>query len=169
MQGQAQKQAAEAQEAQYRAQAEMQGRQAVLEQTAGQYQQRRAMERLDGLSATQRAIMAGSGFSITGSPIDVLTDSRREGMLDVAAIKFSTDLKSQNLNYGAAISGMNAAAAGRAGDMAMTTGMLSGLTGAMSVFTPGKASSAPTVAPGAITPLIGQPNPRSATMLGGLF
>jgi hypothetical protein len=72
MQGQAQQQAAAMQEAQYRAQADMQARQAALEQTAGQYQQRLAMERLEGVSATQRAIMAGSGFSAARATLYLL-------------------------------------------------------------------------------------------------
>lgn len=107
-QGQAQKSAYEMKAQEARAQADFQNRQANLEQISGQFQQRRQMEKLDALGARQLNLAAASGFSTSGSPTDVILDSRREGMLDVAAIRFGADLKSDNLTYQAGVSQMNA-------------------------------------------------------------
>lgn len=124
---QAQQAGYERQADQYRTQAELQSRQANLEQSAGQYQQRRMQEKGAAVSAKQRVITAGSGFSIDGSPSEVVIDSRRENALDVAAIKYGTDLKSDNLMYQAGVSGSNAQIADRAADTAGMTGIFSSI------------------------------------------
>lgn len=124
---QAQQAGYERQAEQYRTQAELQNRQANIEQTAGQDQQRRMQEKGAAVSAKQRVITAGSGFSIDGSPSDVVIDSRRENALDVAAIKYGTDLKSDNLMFQAGVSGSNAQAADRAASTAGTTGIFASI------------------------------------------
>ena len=129
-QANAQAAAAERQAAQYRAQQELQNRQATIEARAGQYQEQQRRVQLDALSGKQRNMVAGSGFSLSGSPTDVIIDSRREGELDVAAVRFGTNVKTDNLRYSAAVSGMNAAGA----DQAAETARSSGILGAISPF-----------------------------------
>lgn len=116
-QADAQKAAAQAQAAQYRAQQELQQRQANIEATAGQYQEQQKRVKLDALAGQQRNIIAGSGFTSGGSGTDVIIDSRREGELDVAAVKFGTTVKTDNLYYQSAVSGMNAKSADNAASM----------------------------------------------------
>jgi hypothetical protein len=124
---QAQQAGYERQADQYRTQAELLNRQANVEQDAGQYQQRKMQEKGAAVSAKQRVITAGSGFSIDGSPSDVVIDSRRENAMDVAAIKYSTDLKSDNLNFQSGVAGSNAQASDRAASTAGMTGIFSSI------------------------------------------
>lgn len=134
-QADAQKAAAQAQAAQYRAQQELQQRQANLEATAGQYQEQQKRVQLDALAGKQRAIIGGSGFTSGGSNTDVIIDSRREGELDVAAVKFGTTVKTDNLLYQSAVSGMNAKSADNAAEMidnGRALGVISPFIGAFS-------------------------------------
>lgn len=125
--GMAQQAGYERQAEQYRTQAQLLNRQANIEQDAGQYQQRRMQEKGDAVSAKQRAIVAGSGFSIEGSPTEAVIDSRRENALDVAAIKYGTDLKSDNLNFQSGVAGTNAQISDRAASTAGMTGIFNSI------------------------------------------
>lgn len=138
--GNAQAQAAKTQQAQYQAQSELQRRQAIIQQTTSQYEQRQKEEQSDALSGQQRNAFAGAGITLEGSPTDVMIDSHREAALDVAAIQWNSRLKSQNLDYEGGIASMNADAAGRAAKTAQTTGYINAFTslagGAYKAFSP---------------------------------
>lgn len=127
-QGNAQAAAMRAQQQQYRAEAEFQNRQAVLEQVKGGYEARRKGEQLDELGAKQRGQFAAAGVGLSGSPTDILIDTRQEGALDLAAIRFGTDLRSDNARYQAGVASMNSASAGQAAGMARTTGFINALS-----------------------------------------
>lgn len=88
-------------------QAELQNRQANNEATAGQFQEARKREQAAKLSANQRAIVGGSGFAMGGSPTDVVIDSRQAAELDAAAVRYSTDIKRENLLYQSGVSQWN--------------------------------------------------------------
>lgn len=126
-QGQASAAAAEAQAAQYRAQAENQYRQSVLENQKGGYEARRKGEQLDEATAKIRGQFAASGVTLDGSPTDVILDSRQEGALDMAAVRFGTALKVDNAQYAGQVAGMNAGLANQAADMARTSGYLNAI------------------------------------------
>lgn len=101
-------QSANAQASAAEAQANLQRRQASIEQTAGQQEALRKQEAADKMIGTQLSQYAGSGVTIEGSPTDVMADTRRETYLDTQGVIWNTNLKSENLRYGAAISDMNA-------------------------------------------------------------
>jgi hypothetical protein len=122
-------------------QAELQNRQANLEATSGQFQEARKREQAVGLSAKQRAIVGGSGFTMGGSPTDVVIDSRQQAELDAAAVRFGTKVKQDNLLYQSGVSQWNRDRHYEAADEAEKQGMF-----------------------GAITPFLGL-----ATKLGGSF
>lgn len=133
-QGNAAKQAADAKAAESAANASLQRRQAGIEQTTSQYQQAQKEVQLRKLEGNQINAYAGSGLTLSGSPTDVITDATREGMLDVAAIRWNSDLKAGNLNYQGAINDMNAANQRKAGSLAQTAGIISGISGAVKAF-----------------------------------
>jgi hypothetical protein len=127
--GNAQSQAAKTQQAQAQAQSELQHRQAVIQQTTAQYEERQKGEQADTLMAQQRNAFAGTGLTLDGSPTDVMIDSHREAALDVEAIQWNSRLKASNLDFEGGISSMNADAARRAAKTAQTTGYINAATG----------------------------------------
>jgi hypothetical protein len=129
-QANAQKAAAEQQAQQYRTQAELQNRQANLEATSGQFQEARQRQKADAFAGQQLNMIAGSGFTTSGSATDVIIDSRREAELDAEAVRFGTTIKSDNLLFQSGVSQRNARSADNAASMAETTGIL----GAISPF-----------------------------------
>lgn len=120
-------QSANAQASAAEAQANLQRRQASIEQTAGQQEARRKQEQANKMIGTQLAQYAGSGVTIEGSPTDVMADTRRETFLDTQSVLWNTDLKSENLRYGAAISDMNAKGYRQAANLAPISGAFNAL------------------------------------------
>lgn len=120
--------AAKIQQQQYKQQAEFEGRQANLEQMKGGYEARRRGEQLSNLAGQQRGQFAAAGVSLAGSPTDVIIDSQAEGALDLAALRFGTDIRTDNLRYSAGVASQNAAAAGQAAKTAWTTGAMNALS-----------------------------------------
>lgn len=86
-----------AQEAQLRGQADMRDRQATLERISGGYEATRRQEQLKQLTGEQITANAADGGALSGSALDVIADSRREGMLDRAAAEYGSKLKALNL------------------------------------------------------------------------
>ncbi len=128
-QGQAQSDAYKRQAEEYQTQAQLDQRQAAATQITGQYKQRRAKEQADDLAAKQVTGYAAGGVTLSGSPTTTIIDSRRENSLDIAALKYNTDLESDNQMYKSRVDSINADSAFKAADTAQQTAALSALTG----------------------------------------
>lgn len=96
--------------AQAKAQAQMQKRQAQIERESGVYAAARKTDEVNRLLGSGRAATASNGLAFSGSAADVLDESATEGAMDVAGIRWNTRLQSDNLQYQAKISNMNAKA-----------------------------------------------------------
>jgi hypothetical protein len=88
-------------------QSELQNRQANNEATAGQFQEARKREQAAKLSSQQRTLVGGSGFTMGGSPTDVVIDSRQGAELDASALRYGTKIKQDNLLYQSGVSQWN--------------------------------------------------------------
>lgn len=94
------------------ANAKLQQRQAEIEQRTGAYKADRQQEQIDRISGQQRAAYASSGLSLqSGAPANIISDSAEEGALDIAAIRWNSNLNVGNTRYQARISKMNAKSA----------------------------------------------------------
>lgn len=100
------------------AQANMQDRQALIERTTGAYKAERQAERVKQIEGSQRANYAASGLALTGTAQDVIDDSAAQGALDIAAIRWNSQLNADNLNYSAKVSRANAKSARAAAPIA---------------------------------------------------
>jgi hypothetical protein len=76
--------------------AELQVRQANLDVAAGGYAASRKEQQLGSLEAKQEVAVAASGFTLSGTPTDVILDSRKQGELDAQAIQYGSALKFNN-------------------------------------------------------------------------
>ena len=123
-QGQAKADADRRQAQEYRTNAQLQQRQASAEEIAGQFQQRRMQEKAGQAAATQITSFGAGGVTLDGSPTDTIIDSRRESALDIDAIKYNTDLKSDNLVFNARNLAYNAKSADAAADNDQAAGMM---------------------------------------------
>jgi hypothetical protein len=119
-----------AQSAGYKATAKAQQMQAQSEVTAGSYESARAGERIDRMQGKQVAAYAGMGLDMSGTPSDVIADTRTEGEMDKAAIRTNWQQKSNVSDYGAKISKMNAKSAMMGGIIGAGTSLASGFSSA---------------------------------------
>lgn len=78
-----------------------------------------------------RAGYAANGLALSGSAADVLDSSAIEGELDVAAIRWNSDVKVGNLKYQQKVAKANAKAERAAGPLAFFGSVFSGAAGAM--------------------------------------
>lgn len=106
------------------AQANMKDRQALIERNTGAYKAERLAERVRQVEGNQRANYAASGLALTGSAGEVIEDSATQGALDIAAIRWNTQLTADNLGYEAKINRMNAKNAKASGPIAFLTPVL---------------------------------------------
>lgn len=106
------------------AQANMKDRQALIERNTGAYKAERLAERVRQVEGNQRANYAASGLALTGSAGDVIEDSATQGALDIAAIRWNTQLTADNLGYEAKVNRMNAKNAKASGPIAFLTPVL---------------------------------------------
>ena len=105
--------------ANYKAQAEMQKRQAAVVQTTGAYKAQRQEDQVQRVLGQQRAAYAGSGVALSGTPLDVIEEGAVEGAMDVAAIRWNTDAEATTQRQNALVSKASAKAAKSAGGLAM--------------------------------------------------
>lgn len=77
--------------------------QAQLERQAGAYQVARQRDQLNRLTGRQVNNFAANGVALDGSAADVVTDSRTQGELDIAATMFGANVRSNNLETQAKI------------------------------------------------------------------
>ena len=90
-------------------QAQLQDRQAGVEEEAGAYEAARLSENVARAIGDQRAQYAANGIALTGSAADVINESALEGALDVEAIRWNSDIRADNLRMEAKVSRSNAA------------------------------------------------------------
>lgn len=110
-----------------RAQAKMQERQAEISQKTGEYEIERTKDTVRRTTGAQRAGFSANGLGLQGSAADVIADTTQEGALDIAAIKWNSELKSDNSKYEARISRMNAENASNAAGLAFLAPVLGGV------------------------------------------
>lgn len=120
--------------AQSKAQEALGKRQAALETQSSVYETQRTQEQLGRVAGAQRAGFAANGLALSGSAADVIEDSATEGALDVAAIRWNSGIKTDNLRYGAKIDAMNAKAAGLAAPIGFLAPVISGVAEYRSSF-----------------------------------
>ena len=89
--------------ANYDANAELKERQAKIERETAGYKAARTQDDIDRTTGSQRAGFAANGLALTGSAADVITETVEEGALDVAAIRWNSQLNQDNLKYEAKI------------------------------------------------------------------
>lgn len=118
---------AQQQAANHQAQAALQRRQAAIETEAGSYKAKQQQGQVDRALGQQRAAMAASGLALSGTPGDIIAESAAEGALDVAAIRWNSDLASENLRYEAKISDQNAKSAKSAAGISFITPIIGGV------------------------------------------
>lgn len=116
------------------AQAKFKERQAVMEKVAGATEADRIQGQVDRVGGAQRAGFAANGIALTGSAEDVILDSAEEGALDVATVRWNSNLRADNLKYEAKIDRMNAKTSRRAAPLAFLAPTLSGLASYGSEF-----------------------------------
>lgn len=92
-------------------QAAWQQRQAVIEQQRGEYEAGRERDRAKQLIARQRGGFLSAGVSLEGTPEDVIMDTTAETELDVQAIRYGAQIKSDSFTAQAQNSRMNASSA----------------------------------------------------------
>lgn len=119
-------QQAKTQQASLNAQEKLQGRQQAIDRETTRYEVDRTRDKIDRTLGAQRAGFAASGISLTGSAADVVTETETEGALDVAAIRWNSKLRVDNIGYERKITKMNADAYGRAAPLAFVAPVISG-------------------------------------------
>lgn len=110
-----------------RAQGDAQRRQAAIIQTTGAYKAQRKQEEVDRVLGQQRAAYAGSGVALSGTPQDVIDDSATEGALDVAAIRWNSNMEATSQRHNADVSYASAKATKKAGNLAFITPIIGGV------------------------------------------
>jgi hypothetical protein len=123
-----------------RAQANMQERQAEINIQTGEYEARRTEDTVARTEGAQRAGFAANGVALDGSAAEVIDDTAREGALDVAAIRWNSELKADNLKYEAKISRINADNAQRSAGIAFLAPVLGGVARFGSSFSGSRAT-----------------------------
>lgn len=118
---------AQAQAASLEGQANFKDRQALMETQAGAYKAQRTQDEVDRTLGAQRAGFSANGVGLTGSAADVIVDTAEEGALDVAAIRWNSQLASDNLRYEAKMDRMNAKTTRRSAPIAFLAPTLSGI------------------------------------------
>jgi hypothetical protein len=97
-----------AKKAEYKAEAAAQRREAGVQQQIGQNQVVGQQREIDRVIGSNIAGNAANGIALTGSALDILTDTAREGDLDIQTIRWNAGQKVDKLKYGAKVSDMNA-------------------------------------------------------------
>ena len=120
-------QQAKAAAASEQAQADARRRQALIDQDSGAYKAQQQQRQVDRVLGKQRAGFLSSGISLSGSATDVIEESAMEGALDVAAIRWISQVSADNERYNAKINDMNAKNAKASAPIAFLTPVLSGV------------------------------------------
>lgn len=121
MQGQQAQQMAEMQAKAYEQQAQ-------AEQQASAFEAQRERRKQELLQANARAQVGASGVAFQGSPTEVLTANAREGQLDIAAIRYGSQLRQNALKTQAGISRFSGQQAKSASMLNAASGFVSGIS-----------------------------------------
>ncbi len=88
------------------------------EQYASAYEIARTRETVSKTLGAARAGFAANGLALSGSAVDVLSDTASEGDLDVASIRWNSQVKTDNLRYEQTVARTNAKASRTAAPLA---------------------------------------------------
>jgi hypothetical protein len=91
------------------------------ERAASSYEIARTRETVAKTLGNARAGFAANGLALDGSAAEVLQDTATEGALDIAAIRWNSDVKVGNLGYARDVAKSNAAASKAAAPLAFIT------------------------------------------------
>lgn len=114
------------QAAQYKGQERMAKREGQIEQERGAYEGARTVDQINRTQGAARAGMIANGVGLTGSSADVIQDSATEGALDVAAIRWNSNLKVENSRFSAEQAKRNAKSASASAPLAFISPVISG-------------------------------------------
>lgn len=109
------------------AQAAGKERDAASQKEATAYEVARTRETVERTFGSQRAGFAANGIALSGSALDVMNDTATEGELDLAAIKWNSDIKVDNLKYETSYLRTNAKVASDSAGMAFLAPVLGGV------------------------------------------
>lgn len=119
---------ASAQSASYKAQAEYADRQAEMSLQKGNYDANQQARQNTRQLAGMRADYLNSGIALSGSASDVLQDSATQASLDEQAIRYGSQVQSDNYRFQAGLARSNASSA-------MTGGYMGALATGVNTFT----------------------------------
>jgi len=119
--------AANAEGASLDAQAQGKARDADAEKQASAYEVARTRETVQRALGGQRAGFAANGIALSGSALDVIDDTANEGDLDLAAIKWNSDVKIDTLKYEKSYMQENAKVARSTAGLAFLSPVLGGV------------------------------------------
>lgn len=115
---------AQAQSASYKSQAAYADRQAEMTQQKGAYDANQQARQNDRQLASMRGQYLSSGVALSGSSLDVLQDSATEASLDEQAIRYGSQVQTDNYRFQAGLARSNARSAQMGGYMgALATGV----------------------------------------------
>lgn len=118
------------------AQAKAYEQQAQADAQASAYEAQRERKKQELMQANARAQVGASGVSLAGSPTETLAANAREGELDLASIRYGSQLRQNNLRTQADISRFSGRQARAAGYINAGSGFISGLS---NLYDPNKA------------------------------
>lgn len=110
------------------AQAKAYEQQALADQQASNYEASRERRKQELMQASARAQVGASGVGFSGSPTEVLTANAREGQLDIAAIRYGSQLRQNSLGTQADISRYSGKQAKQASYINAGSAVISGLS-----------------------------------------
>lgn len=122
------------QSAAYKAQAKASEMEARSESEAGSYESARASERAARLQGQQVTSIAAQGLDLSGTPLDVVTDSATDAELDKRMIRANAQRKSNTSMYEAKLAKMNAKSAAIGGVIGAISPVLNSMTGTSGAF-----------------------------------
>jgi len=110
--------------------------QAQAESQASAFEAQRERRKQELLQANARAQIGASGVAAVGSPTEVLAANAREGQLDIAAIRYGSQLRQNALRTQADISRFSGKQAKQASYINAASGFVSGIS---NLYDPNKA------------------------------
>lgn len=130
------------QAAQYKAQAKAAEFQAQAERDAGRFEAGRMQDKGLRLRGDQIVAYASEGLDLSGSVSDVISDTKTEVELDMAAIKTNSENRARVNDYEAKVAKMNASSAKTAGMIGAVGAIIGGVTSAAGSIPSGGIGSA---------------------------
>lgn len=98
----------------------------AAEREASAYEIARTRETVSRTLGNARAGYAANGLALDGSAAEVLRDTATEGELDIASIRWNSDVKIGNLEYQRTVANANKKAANQAAPLAFLSPVIGG-------------------------------------------